>query len=55
MGKPKHKISNWQQYNQALVQCGSLTIWMDEPAIQQWHCYTHHGRRGRGFHYATQP
>ena len=25
MGKSKHKISNWQQYNQALVQRGSLT------------------------------
>ena len=52
MGKPKHKISNWKQYNQALVQRGSLTIWMDESAIQQWLCHTHHGRRGRGFHYS---
>ena len=50
MGKTKHKISNWKQYNQALVQRGSLTIWMDKSAIQQWHCHTHHGRRGRGFH-----
>lgn len=47
MGKSKHKISNWKQYNQALVQRGSLTVWMDEQAIQQWHCQTHHGRRGR--------
>ena len=23
MGKPKHKISNWKQYNQALVQRGA--------------------------------
>ena len=38
MGKSKHKISNWKQYNQALVQRGSLTVWMDEQAIQQWHC-----------------
>lgn len=52
MGKSKHKISNWKQYNQALVQRGSLTVWMDEQAIQQWHCQTHHGRRGRGFHYS---
>ena len=29
MGKSKHKISNWKQYNQALVQRGSLTVWMD--------------------------
>ena len=35
----KHKISNWKQYNQALVQRGSLTVWMDEQAIQQWHYY----------------
>ena len=52
MGKPKHKISNWKQYNQALVQRGSLTIWMDASAIRRWHCHIHHGRRGRGFHYS---
>ena len=52
MGKPKHKISNWKQYNQALVQRGSLTIWMDASAIRRWHCHIHHGLRGRGFHYS---
>ncbi|MGI3173857.1 IS5 family transposase [Aeromonas veronii] len=35
-----------------MVQRGSLTIWMDEQVIQQWHCQSHHGRRGRGFHYS---
>ncbi len=34
------------------MQRGSLTIWMDEQVIQQWHCQSHHGRRGRGFHYS---
>jgi len=53
MGKSKHKIRNWKQYNHALVQRGSLTVWMDEQAIKQWHCQTHHGRRGRGFHYSN--
>lgn len=52
MDKSKHKISNWQQYNQALVQRGSLTIWMHEQAIKRWYCQTHHGRRGQGFHYS---
>ncbi len=52
MAKSKYKISNWKQYNQALVQRGSLTVWMDEQAIQQWHCQSHRGRRGRGFHYS---
>ena len=35
MGKAKHKISNWQQYNQALVNRGSLTVWMGDEAIRQ--------------------
>lgn len=52
MGKARHNISNWGQYNRALVNRGSLTFWMDEEAIEQWHCHQHHGRRGRGFHYS---
>ncbi len=35
MGKAKHKISNWQQYNQALVNRSSLTVWMGDEAIRQ--------------------
>lgn len=27
---------------------------MDEQAIKHWHCQTHHGRRGRGFHYSDR-
>ncbi|WP_339014528.1 IS5 family transposase [Aeromonas popoffii] len=54
MGKSKQKICNWKLYNQALVQRGSLTLWMDEQAIKQWHCQTHHGSRGRGFHYSDR-
>lgn len=54
MGKSKQKVCNWRQYNQALVKRGSLTLWMDEQAIKHWHCQTHHGRRGRGFHYSDR-
>ena len=52
MGKPKRKITNWKQYNQALVNRGSLTFWLDESAIQNWHCKEHHGGRGRGFQFS---
>ncbi len=31
---------------------GSLTIWVEEQTIEQWHCHQHHGRRGRGFIYS---
>ncbi|SFO78686.1 IS5 family transposase [Enterovibrio norvegicus] len=47
--KAKYKISNWKQYNQALINRGSVTFWVDEAAIQSWHCKEHHGKRGRGF------
>lgn len=49
MSKAKYKISNWKQYNQALINRGSVTFWVDEVAIQSWHCKDHHGKRGRGF------
>jgi len=52
MGKSKHKITNWSQYNKALVKRGSLTFWIDEQAIKSWRCTEHHGRRGRGYIYS---
>jgi len=59
MDKPNHKISNWKEYNKALMQRDSLTIWMNERATKQCHCHchcqTHHGRQGRGFPTAIAP
>ncbi|OOE80037.1 IS5 family transposase [Salinivibrio sp. PR6] len=26
-----------------------MTFWVDDAAIQTWHCKEHHGKRGRGF------
>lgn len=52
MSKAQHNISNWRQYNRALVTRGSLIFWVDEQAIEQWHCHQHHGRHGRDFHYS---
>ena len=34
--KARYHLRNWNAYNQALVQRGSLTIWFDEAAIQAW-------------------
>ncbi|WP_263363633.1 transposase [Candidatus Enterovibrio escicola] len=44
MGKVKHKINNWKQYNQTLVNRGSVTFGIDDDAIEAWHCPKHHGR-----------
>ncbi|AQS36672.1 transposase, IS4 family [Shewanella psychrophila] len=52
MGKAKRKMTNWSQYNKALINRGSLTFWIDEHAISSWCCSEHHGRRGRGYIYS---
>lgn len=32
----RYHLHNWPQYNEALKARGSLTIWLDESAIEQW-------------------
>src|SRR4051794_1519826 len=34
--KPSYRIRNWKQYNDALVNRGSLTPWVDRAALQAW-------------------
>jgi len=53
MGKAKRKITNWKQYNQALINRGSVTFWLDEAAIKAWRNKEHHGQRGRGFQFSN--
>lgn len=36
MPKPRYKTTNWKLYNQALINRGSLTFWIDEQAIAEW-------------------
>ena len=35
--KPAYRLRNWSQYNQALVERGSLTVWFDEDVLDQWY------------------
>lgn len=37
MEKQRYKIRNWKEYNEALVNRGSLTFWFDENVIAAWH------------------
>lgn len=46
MAKPRYNTTNWKQYNQALINRGSLTFWIDEEAIQHWK-QVKQGNRGR--------
>lgn len=50
--KVKYHVKNWSAYNQALIQRGSLTLWVDEAAIGQWLEPAQTGKRGHPFTYA---
>ncbi len=47
MPKPRYKTTNWKQYNQSLINRGSLTFWIDEEAIEQWKAEVRHSKKGR--------
>jgi len=32
----QYKVINWAEYNQALVDRGSFTLWISEEVIKQW-------------------
>jgi DDE family transposase len=48
--KTQYRIRNWPEYNAALVGRGSLTLWVDEAALQAW-CYTGPKQRGAQYVY----
>jgi hypothetical protein len=45
--KDKYRIRNWPQYNQSLVNRGSITFWFDEAAIARWYSVEHSNKPGR--------
>jgi len=50
--KPKYKVTNWPQYNEALRQRGDFTIWFTEAAINEWRP-AKTGARGRPQEYSN--
>jgi hypothetical protein len=50
--KKQYRIRNWREYNKALVNRGSLTIWFDEESIAEWHNTHLSGQRGRPHDYS---
>ncbi len=45
--KDKYHIRNWRQYNQSLVNRGSIPFWFDEDAIEKWHSVEKTGKPWR--------
>src|SRR4051812_25194873 len=49
--KPAYRIRNWNEYNDALVRRGSLTLWVSQETLQAWR-YRGPARRGAQFQYS---
>jgi Transposase DDE domain len=45
--KQQYRIRNWPHYNKALVQRGSLTLWIDSRSTDTWLDRSYPQRRGR--------
>src|SRR5215213_1512111 len=49
--RARYRVSNWPEYDRALQQRGSLTVWMTPEALAAWHP-PKTGRRGRSRTYS---
>jgi hypothetical protein len=49
-----YRIRNWPQYNRALIQRGSITVWLEEKAIKSWFSSHHTCRAGRPATYSDE-
>jgi hypothetical protein len=45
--KRRYRIRNWRDYNAALVRRGSLTLWVEQSAVNRWRDSAAPVRRGR--------
>ncbi len=52
--EPTYRIRNWSEYNRALIQRGSITIWIDEKAVKNWFSSYHTCRAGRPATYSDE-
>src|SRR3954469_5500711 len=50
--KARYRVKNWREYDQALQERGSLTLWVTPEAIAAWHS-SPTGRRGRSPFYSN--
>jgi hypothetical protein len=42
-----YKIHNWSHYNKALIQRGSINIWVEDGSLKKWLSFSHTGNSGR--------
>ncbi len=51
--KPLYRVKNWSDYDKALVQRGSITIWLTDDFEKEWR-HTGEKQRGSQFDYSDQ-
>ena len=52
--EPTYRIRNWSEYNKALIQRGSITIWIDEKSVKNWFSSYHTCQAGRPATYSDE-
>ncbi|YAF99059.1 MAG: IS5 family transposase (plasmid) [Nodularia sp. CChRGM 3473] len=50
--KAQYKVKNWNAYDAALKQRGSITFWLDEEVIEQWRNQQKTGKKGASNYYS---
>ncbi|MBE9207778.1 IS5 family transposase [Nostoc sp. LEGE 06077] len=50
--KAQYKVKNWNAYDAALKQRGSITFWVNEEVIEQWHNEQKTGKKGASNYYS---
>ncbi|MBG1242061.1 hypothetical protein F8R90_12915 [Nostoc sp. NZL] len=50
--KTNYRVRNWQEYDAALKQRGSLAFWVSEEVIEQWRNEKKTGRKGASNYYS---
>jgi hypothetical protein len=51
--KSLYRVQNWAEYDKALVERGSITVWMSDDFEKTW-CYAGPSKRGGQFDYSEQ-
>jgi len=52
--KQQYRILNWKEYNQALINRGSLSIWLDESVVSEWYNQEKNGKKGANNYYSDR-
>ena len=50
----KYRVTNWPEYDAALVRLGSLTVWFTSEAVAAWHTPASSERGGQPLYSAIE-